>query len=263
MDYQCFAGCEPEVGAGDTAITEKPEVVRSVYFDQDEILRGIMRLHSPKGFDCDMTYGNGQFWKNLPQPRLKFDIDPQVAGVQQACSRMLPLEAESLRSVVFDPPFLTYVRAGREGNGSMVMAKRFAGYWRYDELEDHYRDTISEAYRVLKPGGVLVFKCQDIIHNHKMHCTHANVIFWAEIEGFRLADLFVLPAKHRLPSPNRAGTQKHARIFHSYFLVFERGRKKPSNSVLSGKTPDNHSTPPLFFCNRGANWRGRQRVFID
>jgi hypothetical protein len=236
MDYQCFAGTEPqEVGTDRTAIADKPEVVRSVYFDQDEILRGIMKLHSPEGFDCDMTYGNGQFWKNLPQPRLRFDIDPQVVGVQQACSRMLPVEAQSLRSVVFDPPFLTYVRAGREGNGSMVMAKRFAGYWRYDELEGHYRETISEAYRVLKPGGVLVFKCQDIIHNHKMHCTHANVIFWAETEGFRLVDLFVLPAKHRLPSPNRAGTQKHARIFHSYFLVLERGGEKPSNAI---RTPD-------------------------
>jgi hypothetical protein len=221
-------------GAG-TAISVKPEVVRSMYFDQDEILRGIMKLHCPEGFDCDVTYGNGQFWKNLPPPRLKFDIDPQLAGVQQACSRALPVESQSLRSVIFDPPFLTYVRAGRKGNGSMVMAKRFAGYWRYGELEHHYRGTISEAYRVLKPGGVLVFKCQDIIHNHKMCCTHANVIFWAASEGFRLVDLFVLLAKHRLPSPNRAGTQKHARIFHSYFLVFERVDKKSFNLKLTGE----------------------------
>lgn len=202
------------------------EVIRSVYFDQTDILRGIMQLYCPDGFDCDMTYGAGSFWKALPQPRLKFDISPQVPGVQKACSTMLPVEPASLSSVVFDPPFLTYVRAGRTGNGKMIMAKQFSGYWRYDELEDHYRHTISEAYRVLRPGGVMVFKCQDIIHNHKMHCTHANVIHMAEIEGFRLLDLFVLPAKHRLPSPNRAGTQKHARIFHSYFLVFEKpGRK--------------------------------------
>jgi hypothetical protein len=203
----------------------KVEVVRSVYFDQDEILRGIMKLYCPDGFDCDMTYGNGQFWKNLSQPKYKFDIDPQVAGVEKACSTKLPLASEALGSVVFDPPFLTYVRAKREGNGSMIMANRFAGYWRYDELEEHYRDTLREAYRVLKPGGVMVFKCQDIIHNHRMHCTHAKVISWAETEGFRLEDLFVLPAKHRLPSPNRAGTQKHARIFHSYFLVLVRGGK--------------------------------------
>ncbi len=200
--------------------------VRSVYFEQREILQGIMQLHCPNGFDCDLTYGNGQFWRTLPQPKLKFDIDPQLEGVQEACSTEVPVESGSLGSVVFDPPFLTYVRTGRAGNGAMIMAKRFAGNWRYDELETHYRGTLKEVHRILKPKGVLVFKCQDIIHNHKMHCTHANTIAWAEAAGFRLLDLFVLPAKHRLPSPNRAGAQKHARIFHSYFLVFERNPKE-------------------------------------
>lgn len=116
MNYQYLAVKEP---AETKATKEKEEVVRSVYFEQDEILRGIIKLHCPNGFDCDMTYGNGRFWQNLPQPK------------------------------------------------------------------------------------------------HK--------------EGFRLLDLFVLSAKHRLPSPNRVGIQKHARIFHSYFLVLERIGKKPSN----------------------------------
>ncbi len=198
------------------------ELIRSVSFDQDEILSAIMSLHCKEGFDCDVTYGNGAFWKNLPQPKLKFDIDPQNEDVLQSSSGMLPLGTNSIKSIIFDPPFLTYVRSGRKGNGSMIMSKRFSGYWKYDELEDHYRETISEAHRVLKTKGIFVFKCQDIIHNHKMHCTHANVIFWADNEGFKLKDLFVLAAKHRLPSPNRKGTQKHARIFHSYFLVFEK-----------------------------------------
>jgi len=197
-------------------------VIRSVYFDQSDILNGIMKLYAQDGFDCDSTYGKGGFYKKIAPPKYRFDISPQVEGVEKACSRMLPLESASIGSLVFDPPFLTYVRAGREGNGSMIMSRQFSGYWRYDELEDHYKESISEAYRVLKKGGILVFKCQDIIHNHKMHCTHANVICWAESEGFNLLDLFVLPAKSRLPSPNRAGTQKHARIFHSYFLVFKK-----------------------------------------
>jgi hypothetical protein len=196
-------------------------VIKSVYENQTDILRAIIKLHCPSGFDCDATYGNGQFYKDIPAPTLKFDIDPQTDGVIAASSDCLPLAAASINSLVFDPPFLTYVRAGREGNGSMVMAKRFAGYWRYDELEDHYIATLSEAKRVLKKRGVMVFKCQDIIHNHKLHCTHANVIAWAARDGFSLLDLFILPAKHRMPSPNRAGTQKHARIFHSYFLVLQ------------------------------------------
>lgn len=196
--------------------------IRSVYYDQTEILQGIMQLYVPDGFECDVTYGSGQFYKSIPEPELKFDIDPQREDVIKACSGSLPVRDSSLQSIMFDPPFLTYVRAGREGNGKMIMARQFAGYWRYDELEDHYKATFKEAFRALKKGGVLTVKCQDIIHNHKMHCTHANVIQWCSDAGLRLADLFVLPAKNRLPSPNRKGTQKHARIFHSYFLVFRK-----------------------------------------
>lgn len=196
--------------------------VRSAYDSQDDILRGIMRLYCPDGFDADITYGNGAFYRKIPQPRLKFDLDPQVDGVQKACSTMLPLEAGALQSVVFDPPFLTYVRSGRTGNGKMAMAKRYAGYWRYDELEEHYRHSLSEISRVLAKGGFLIFKCQDIIHNHKMHPTHINVVNWGALEGLTLKDLFVLYASNRMPSPNRLGLQKHARIFHSYFLVLEK-----------------------------------------
>lgn len=198
------------------------EPVRSFYFDQDEILKGIIQLYCPDGFQCDMTYGNGSFWRKIPRPEFCYDIDPQTPEAIKADSRMLPHEPETFQNVVFDPPFLTYVKKGRKHSGGKVaMTARFGGYYRYDELEGHYRHTISEAYRVLKPKGVMVFKCQDIIHNHKMHCTHQKVINWAESEGFRLRDLFVLAAKHRMPGPQK-GTQRHARVWHSYFVVLEK-----------------------------------------
>lgn len=197
-------------------------VIRSISNSQDEILNGIIALHCPDGFECDVTYGNGQFYKSIQKPALKFDIDPQSDDVIAASSNALPISDESVGSVVFDPPFLTYVRSGREGNGKMIMAKRFAGYWRYDELQNHYVSTLAECKRVMKKKGKLVFKCQDIIHNHRIHATHVNVINWAADIGLSLKDIFILCATHRLPSPNRAGSQKHARIFHSYFLVFEK-----------------------------------------
>lgn len=210
----------------------KKNVVQSVSENQDEIISGIMRLHCPNGFECDLTYGNGVFYKNLPKPRLRFDIDPQKKGVIKACSQNLPIQSASIQSVMFDPPFLTYVSFGRNGNGSMVMARRFGGYWSYDELENHYRGTISEAYRILKNKGVFVVKCQDIIHNHQLFCTHANVIHWSEIEGFKLDDLYILSAKRRLPTMLQNARQKHARIFHSFFLVF----KKRISARLIGDT---------------------------
>lgn len=200
-------------------------MIRSVYYDQQDILRSIMELCGISKFCADVTYGNGKFYTQIPEPKYKFDISPQVDGVVKSSSCSLPIEDLSINSLVFDPPFLTYVRAAREGNGNMVMAKRFGGYWRYDELEDHYKGTIKEAYRVLAKNGIIVFKCQDIIHNHKMHCTHVNVINWCE-GLFRLKDLFILPVKSRMPIPQQDGTkkkqQKHARIFHSYFLVLEK-----------------------------------------
>jgi hypothetical protein len=66
-----------------------------------------------------------------------------------------------------------------------------------------------------------------------MHATHVNVCNWAEHEGFRLLDLFILPAKSRMPGPQK-GTQRHARVFHSYFLVFV----KPGKASESQRADD-------------------------
>jgi tRNA G10 N-methylase Trm11 len=200
-------------------------MIRSCEYDQSEILKGIMQLCGIECFGADITYGNGAFYKNIPQPVLKFDIDPQVEGVIEASSVDLPVDSASLRSLVFDPPFMTYVRAGRSGNGNMIMAKRFGGYWRYDELEDHYRSTLEECGRVLSKKGIMVFKCQDIVHNHKLHPTHIFVTEWMR-DWFRLKDLFILAAKSRMPIPQKEGerkkVQKHSRIHHSYCMVLER-----------------------------------------
>ena len=196
---------------------------RSVYDNQHDILAAIVALHCPEGFDADITYGNGQFWKGpVPKPPHCFDLEPLEDGVMMASSVSLPVTDECWGSVVFDPPFLTYVKAGRQHkDGKVKMTQRFGGYWTYQELAEHYQGTLQECRRVLRKKGVLVVKCQDIIHNHRMHATHVNVVNWAEQYGFRLKDLFVLPAKHRMPSPQK-GTQRHARIHHSYFLVTEK-----------------------------------------
>jgi tRNA G10 N-methylase Trm11 len=207
---------------------EETQIVRSVCDTNAEILTGIEKLHCPDGFECDVTFGNGTFWKGRDKPEHCFDITPLHDGVIEADSCNLPLEDQSLNNIVFDPPFLCYVSQGRDNEAASgkkaVMSKRFGGYWAYQELEDHYRGTLKEASRVLKKKGVIVVKCQDIIHNHKMHATHVNVCNWATEYGFRLLDLFVLTAKARMPlkaAPHGKQTQRHARVYHSYFLVFK------------------------------------------
>tara|TARA_R100000541_G_C1865398_1_gene79934 strand:+ start:83 stop:715 length:633 start_codon:yes stop_codon:yes gene_type:complete len=204
------------------------KLIKSCSYNQHEILKNILSLCNLDKFDADLTFGNGSFYKDIPEPDYKFDIDPnakQHNNVILADSANIPLETKSLKSLVFDPPFMTYVKSGRTGNGNMIMAKRFGGYWRYDELEEHYKNTIIEAHRLLIEKGVMVFKCQDIVHNHKLHPTHIFIHEWIE-NLFRLKDLFVLTAKNRMAIPQTKGTatkvQKHARVHHSYFLVLER-----------------------------------------
>ena len=198
--------------------------LRSLYDNQDELLSAILTLHLPEGIECDVCYGNGGFYRSgaIAEPQRRFDIDPQIDGIVKADSGDLPLEPSSIRSLIFDPPFLTYVKNGRDHkNGAVAMSARFGGYWSYSDLRRHYMRSIAEAERVLIPDGHLVVKCQDIIHNHRLHATSHNVIRWAEPMGLRLKDVFVLAAKHRMPGPQK-GTQRHARVWHSYFLVFQK-----------------------------------------
>ena len=207
---------------------EKNEVIRSLYSDQFQILNSIVQLHNnEKTFEVDLTYGNGGFYKKgLDNPIHRFDLDDSLPNLTKKCnSSETGLDDNSVESVVFDPPFLTYIRKNRVGNSSMVMARRFSGYWRLEELIAHYTATIAEAARIIKHKGIFVIKCQDIVHNHKLFSTHAQIIQWAS-STFRLKDLFVQAATHRMPSPNRKGTQKHARIFHCFWLVFQRWAKK-------------------------------------
>ena len=85
------------------------DVIRSISYDQTEILLSILRLHVPSGvIDCDPTYSKGQFYKDglIKQPRLRFDLYPSGPGIEKADCRHLPIEDNTLNCMILDPPFL-------------------------------------------------------------------------------------------------------------------------------------------------------------
>lgn len=195
-------------------------VVRSISYDQDEIIQGIMTLHLDGApFECDPTYSKGVFYKNLPAPRLKFDLAPQYPDVIQSDCRNLPLEDESIQSIMFDPPFLQ-----RSGKGS-IMKDRFGEFNTIPNLWMFYYASLKEFYRVLRPGGILAFKCQDTVSCGKNYMSHVEIMNQAVSVGFYPKDIFILLAKSRMSQWN-IKKQQHARKFHSYFWVFEK-RKSP------------------------------------
>lgn len=196
----------------------------SISYDQDEILRSISILHNDgRPFECDPTYSRGVFYRNFPEPRLKFDLAPQSPEVQQADCRALPLASGSVESIMFDPPFVMSGDAHKvEATGKIAL--RFTAFSTFAELTDLYVPAIQEFYRILKPSGLLVFKCQDSVGRQRQHLTHVDVVGWAQDVGFYAKDMFVLVNTNVLMDP-RWENQQHARKAHSYFLVFVKQAK--------------------------------------
>ena len=200
-------------------------LIKSISYSQTEILRNILALHVPGGeIDCDPTFSKGGFYRDgtISPPRLRFDIEPQTEGVVRADCRSLPLESNSLRCVVFDPPFLaTKGKSLDSGTGNRIN-RRFGVFPSEPELHRFYADSLEELYRVLIPHGILIFKCQDKVSGGKQYMSHVFIINEAVRIGFYPRDLFVLLAKNRLVADWQIRNQRTARKYHCFFLVFEK-----------------------------------------
>ena len=197
-------------------------MIRSVSYDQSEILIWILQLYVPSGrFDADPTFSKGGFYKNVPKPALCFDINPVVPGVIRADCRHLPLEDESLDSMVLDPPFLATTGKSLATNDGNIINRRFSVCISEKELALLYQDALREARRILRANGVLVFKCMDKVSSGMQYMMHCQVYNWATDLGFEALDLFILLAKNRLVADWQRN-QKHARKYHAFTWVFKK-----------------------------------------
>ncbi len=203
-----------------TAKLTRADIVTTVVTSDQEAIKNIQRLNLRGAqFDLDPTYSKGVFWKGLQGPRLKFDLYPQVSGVEQADACKLPLDDWSVDSIMFDPPFIAKNTTTRTPNGKIEM--RFGGYDTVDLLWEFYWDALIEFRRLLRPQGFLVFKCQDVVSGGKQHWSHCEVWGMARDIGYTAKDLYIKVNRNILISPNMAH-QQHARRTHSYFWVFQR-----------------------------------------
>lgn len=194
------------------------KIVSTISYSQEEILNNIIKLYAPdpEHIECDVTYSIGNFYKNIPEPKYKFDLYPQVEGVIKASADNLPLADNVVKSLMFDPPFIASWNVNSE---AYVMSQRFSSIKGINNLLEMYQRSITEAARVLKRKGILIVKCQDTVYGGKQYFMHTEVQKFAEDAGFIGKDLFILLAKVRKVNPGR---QIHARKYHSYFWVFKK-----------------------------------------
>jgi hypothetical protein len=194
------------------------KIIKTISYNQEEIIKWIIELYCPEGIELDPTYSIGNFYKNISEPMLKFDINPQLPDVKQADCSELPLEDNSVKSIMFDPPFI--VGIGTKEAKKSIICERFGTYSNIqNDLWGMYYKSLKEFYRILKQDGVLIVKCQDIISCGQQFLSHVEIINRAIQIGYYPKDLFILLSNRRM---NRwvGKKQQHARKFHSYFIVF-------------------------------------------
>ena len=189
----------------------------------DSVFPDILRLYvAPGSVVADVTYGQGVFWRNIPDDEYDLWATDILTGTD---CRDLPYSDGVIDCVVLDPPYMHspggtahvgspfehHYRNNGSGNGT---GKKY-----HEAVVELYEGAGREAWRVLKDRGVLIVKCQDEVCSNRQRLTHVELIRSYERMGFVAEDLFVVVRQNR-PGVSRVKRQVHARKNHSYFLVF-------------------------------------------
>lgn len=216
-----------------------------------ELFPKILALHVPEGSKiADVTYGKGIFWKNVPKGSYNLSATDIENGVD---CRKLPYGNDSYDCMVLDPPYmeglLRNTVSHKAGSGTHYAFRKT--YSNGDESQsgpkwhaavvDLYHKAGQEAYRILRPGGVFIVKCQDEVSANRQWLTHVEIINDYEKMGFYIKDLFIVIRSNK-PVISRLKKQVHARKNHSYFLIFiksnppKNGHQPRSRAISSKRT---------------------------
>lgn len=229
------------------------DLIHSAYQDtNDAVFPHILKLYVPKGSRiADVTYGRGVFWKRVDISQYEVSLsDIKTENLLPGCtggidSRKLPYEDSSMDAVVFDPPYM-HTPGGTAHNGHQNYEAYYQNNVEHDPeiveqiwyetdgkppkyheaVLDLYFRSAREAWRVLRPGGIYIVKCQDEVCTNKQRLTHVEITVEFERYGFQVEDLFVVVRTHRPGVSRLLQSQYHARKNHSYFMVYRKGGGK-------------------------------------
>ena len=194
----------------------------SFFTNEQECIRAILDLHNGgKEIELDPMYNKGMFYKALiKKPPLRYDLNAESKNYDaiQGDAASLPLPDNSVGCMILDPPFM-FGTHGQTKNS--VMNKRYTMFDTFEQLKECYIGILTEAYRLLKKNGLLIFKCQDYTDG-KTTMTHCLVWMWAVKCGFYAKDIAIL----NLPIAkvyNGNLRQRHLRKSHCYYWIFTKG----------------------------------------
>lgn len=197
----------------------------SVFYNETDLLKAVLELHIKKEtFDCNPMFYKGAFYKNIPIPKIIGDIRGELLNIPILdATNLINIANNSLDNIILDPPFVIANRPTQLKSNTT----NFSYFTTEKTLLDFYFKILSEAYRILKPKGICVFKCQNFTDN-KTLISHYKVFNWSELNGFYVKDLAILVNSKNKPTNNKLN-QKHFRKIHTYFWILE--KKKVKNVI--------------------------------
>jgi hypothetical protein len=185
----------------------------------------------------DVTYGRGNWWTRW-QPEQLRTHDLAIDGVD---FRRLPERSASVDVVAFDPPYVP--QGGTTHQETSEFRDRFGlngAPKKRLELSELILDGLQECARVVRPGGVILMKCQPFQSGKHFHHMPAIVIGYAEVLELRLIDELV---HRRTTGPSSAKRFHHARQNRSHLLVFRRRQRARRRASVLRWRPHSVTNP--------------------
>jgi len=187
------------------------------------MIADVAKLGYITGLVLDPTYGiHGGFWK-VWRPDGLVTHDIKLDGVNFL---HLPYPDATFDTVTFDPP---YKLSGTPASAGFDTRYGVDRYKRWQDRIQLMVRGLTECFRVLKPGGHLLAKCQDqVCSGAKRWQTDILTARAAELGHCKIDRFDFL----RPPRPQRS--QVHAHSNYSTLLVF---RKAPIAPTTPGAAP--------------------------
>jgi len=200
----------------------------SVWHGEDsELLERLLEFYPRKTPHkiLDASLNDGRFWRGSNRPVIGIDIEESYRPNLVADNTAMPFSERSFDVVVYDPPHIP--NQGRDKQKDFN--SRFGLVLRSPK-ENHYTFThtfppfLREAYRVLKPEGILLCKITDYVHHHRYQWAHIELINAALATGFLPCDCIIKIRKGPIIDPKWKKAH-HSRRQHCYWLIFRKSKK--------------------------------------
>ena len=219
---------QPSFSFVSNAHNDTYKALPSVWHGEDSQLLNLLLSFYPRTPPkriLDATINKGRFWRGSEWSVIGMDIDIRYQPCLVGDNMEMPFRNETFDVVVYDPPHVPNQGKDRQKDfnkrfGLGIKSSVENGY----NFSHLYNGFAKEAWRVLKPEGILFCKIADYIHNHRYQWAHIEMIQSAVAGGLNPCDCIVKIRKGPIVDP-KWKIAHHARRQHCYWLVFRKSAK--------------------------------------